>query len=375
MTFSADTKQDDEGSDSVHERSADQAIHSDQSTKLSSVSNEAEKQEIHGGDLTAPAASSKKPRKKRKGNQTPSEHTPEYLNYLKTFHTDRASWKFNKNNQKGLLRDLFRVDLIPTQYNEALLNYISGLQGAAARQRIVESATSVLKEIAEKDGDFQLDTDMESEEARRDAYTAALHRHLEKYGRAGLHRDEYDDLQLEDMQRDAERGTRAEAVLRVALEEYLYPTNTLVAPESSQSSTTMREDTASQAASTATTTPTSKSNGASKRKRRKARTQASSDDESSSENETSESEGDYNPKRGPATVQDALRVRTSPPSKYLRQDANPRKKIFDDEFLDQIFPKKQTYHDTAPKRRTGHSAKPRGFAYTHGTRADESESE
>lgn len=238
----------------------------------------------------------------------------------------------------------------------------------------------MLKEIAEKEGDSATASDMESEEARRNAYTSALQRHLEKYERAKLHRDEYDDIQLEEMQRDAERGKRAEATLRIALEQYLHPVQTPVAPESSQSSTTMRGDTTSQTASTATTTATSKSNSGSKRKRRKARTQASSD-ESSSDSDTSESEGDYNPKRGPATVQDALRLKPSLQMKSKSnhspppQLANPRKKIFDDEFLDQIFPKKQTYHETAPKRKIGQRTKPRGFAYTHGTTADESESE
>ncbi|KAK4540409.1 hypothetical protein LTR36_009266 [Oleoguttula mirabilis] len=52
-----------------------------------------------------------------------------------------------------------------------------------------------------------------------------------------------------------------------------------------------------------------------------------------------------------------------------------RKKIFDDAFLDELFPKKQTYHETAPKRKAGDRPRPRGFAHTHGTKVDESGSE
>jgi len=51
------------------------------------------------------------------------------------------------------------------------------------------------------------------------------------------------------------------------------------------------------------------------------------------------------------------------------------KKIFDDDWLDKVFPKKQTYHETAPKRKAGDRSEARGFAYTHGTKADESGSE
>lgn len=52
-----------------------------------------------------------------------------------------------------------------------------------------------------------------------------------------------------------------------------------------------------------------------------------------------------------------------------------KRKIFDDGLLDKLFPKKRTYHETAPRRRKGDKPEARGFAYTHGTRVDESESE
>ncbi|KAK5133757.1 hypothetical protein LTR08_007407 [Meristemomyces frigidus] len=51
------------------------------------------------------------------------------------------------------------------------------------------------------------------------------------------------------------------------------------------------------------------------------------------------------------------------------------KKIFDDDFLDELFPRKQSYNETAPKRKAGETSQARGFAYTHGTKEDESGSE
>jgi len=59
----------------------------------------------------------------------------------------------------------------------------------------------------------------------------------------------------------------------------------------------------------------------------------------------------------------------NPPVKIAK-----KKKVFDDGLLDELFPRQKTYHEVAPKRQKGEKAT-RGFAYTHGTRVDESESE
>jgi hypothetical protein len=55
--------------------------------------------------------------------------------------------------------------------------------------------------------------------------------------------------------------------------------------------------------------------------------------------------------------------------------ATGKRKIFDDELLAAAFPKQKMYHETAPKRKYGEPAKARGFAWSHGTRIDESGSE
>jgi hypothetical protein len=52
-----------------------------------------------------------------------------------------------------------------------------------------------------------------------------------------------------------------------------------------------------------------------------------------------------------------------------------KRRIFDDDFLDELFPRKKTYYESAPKRKTSDKPKARGFAYLHGTKADESGSE
>jgi len=78
---------------------------------------------------------------------------PQYLEYLTQFHTDRASWKFNKAQQINLLKNIFDVSRIPKDYNEALRVYVSGLQGEGARNRLKETASQTLKSVTRTDED------------------------------------------------------------------------------------------------------------------------------------------------------------------------------------------------------------------------------
>lgn len=77
-----------------------------------------------------------------------------HLIYLRTYHETPESWKFNKNHQIQLLKDVFNLYRIPPSYNDALSSYIRGLQGAAARERLGLLARSITSEQlpAEKDG-------------------------------------------------------------------------------------------------------------------------------------------------------------------------------------------------------------------------------
>lgn len=70
--------------------------------------------------------------------QSPSDSDQRALTYLKLHHSNRGSWKFNKSLQNWILRN---VDVIPEQYEEELLGYLTTLQGAA-RARMVEEASS-----------------------------------------------------------------------------------------------------------------------------------------------------------------------------------------------------------------------------------------
>jgi hypothetical protein len=101
-----------------------------------------------------------------------------YLDYLTRYHTSRETWKFNKATQSNLLRDALNIFRIPVAYSPALKEYITGLQGAAARDRLHEAATAVQKEESEDE-----DEDMESmddREARKAAHDDALRQRLDQ---------------------------------------------------------------------------------------------------------------------------------------------------------------------------------------------------
>ncbi|KAF2805155.1 uncharacterized protein BDZ99DRAFT_114201 [Mytilinidion resinicola] len=102
-----------------------------------------------------------------------------YLNYLTRYHTSRETWKFNKATQSNLLRDALNVYRIPPEYSPALKEYITGLQGAAARDRLHEAATAILKETGEADEVEDMEI-LDDREARKAAQDAALIKTLKR---------------------------------------------------------------------------------------------------------------------------------------------------------------------------------------------------
>jgi len=108
----------------------------------------------------------KKPKTKRSISNS-ADAKPQYLEYLTQFHTDRASWKFNKAQQISLLKNIFDVSRIPKDYNEAIRVYIAGLQGDGARNRLRETASQTLKSITRADEDGGDDADQNARILKR----------------------------------------------------------------------------------------------------------------------------------------------------------------------------------------------------------------
>ncbi|KAH0166613.1 hypothetical protein KCU67_g4221, partial [Aureobasidium melanogenum] len=125
--------------------------------------------------------------------RTPKDNTnkpvPDYVHYLEQYHNDRPSWKFNKSKQNDLLKNIWNIYRVPPSCNEALVEYLDGLQGAAARQRLRQAAQSanidivsfIRSEIPEVK-----DEPMETPEARKAAYDTALERQKEILRKNGI---------------------------------------------------------------------------------------------------------------------------------------------------------------------------------------------
>ncbi|KAJ4423673.1 hypothetical protein N0V82_001696 [Gnomoniopsis sp. IMI 355080] len=96
-------------------------------------------------------AAPKKPKKKKapkpQAPKQPFDFTP-VVEYLRTWHKARDSWKFNKNHQTLLIKHLYDSDAIPSSDIDTFYLYISDIKGAS-RQRLVDQAKQVIKKDME----------------------------------------------------------------------------------------------------------------------------------------------------------------------------------------------------------------------------------
>lgn len=97
----------------------------------------------------------KKPPKRQKLPKSERKPPPEkdQLAYLKQFSEDKDSWKFSKQKQNWLLKN---IEHIPSEYELALKQYIDSIQGGARSrlesqlQEVVDKWNEVAKKLEEK---------------------------------------------------------------------------------------------------------------------------------------------------------------------------------------------------------------------------------
>ncbi|KAI6815714.1 hypothetical protein KC365_g14353 [Hortaea werneckii] len=288
VTFTADTKAHDAESDSDGETAEEEpselrktAAHEQPASPENKLSKKEKKRLKQQQKSSAPSEGKNADDRATQVKKPKHQGTAEYIEYLLQFYNDKANWKFNKNKQTELLKHLFNPWRIPAQYDDALVAYIEGLQGARAQQRVIEDAEAVLKALLEKQESGVNVESMDSRTSRKAVYEAAVKREIEKVKQVG--RSEYDEHQLLEMKKEAEKAQRADAVLAALLSKEL------------------EQPAARPAPSAAPTVADSLTNGNEeekaskpdqKRKKRKARTQVSSDESSSSDSSSSESESD-----------------------------------------------------------------------------------
>jgi len=76
------------------------------------------------------------------GTQSSKPNSAPFLAYLKTYHEDRTNWKFNKAHQNHLLKHIFDVQVIPSEYVHQVYAYVRGLQGGV-RTRLRDEALAI----------------------------------------------------------------------------------------------------------------------------------------------------------------------------------------------------------------------------------------
>ncbi|CDS12268.1 hypothetical protein LRAMOSA04463 [Lichtheimia ramosa] len=114
-----------------------------------------DEQQSSMNDDKVDASIDSKPKKKNKGKKRKAKAQPETsvkraatsapdgITYLRQFHSDRDTWKFNKVHQTWLLKHMYDLDTIEQSDFDILVEYLKGLKGAA-RQRTLTQAQDMI---------------------------------------------------------------------------------------------------------------------------------------------------------------------------------------------------------------------------------------
>jgi hypothetical protein len=267
-----------------------------------------------------------KKKRKQQEQESASPNSPAYLEYLDQFEHDRPNWRFNKKRQVDLFKKIFDVQRVPSRYNQAVCHYISGLQGGAARTRVIESGLEALKNLAIKWTISITELkEMESLEAKRNAYHLALREQIRKNEVAGP--DEYTQEEIQELEMEKARVERINDVLAIAIPDSptLIETSTVASTDGKSEVESVQED--------KKPPPPPPSTTKSKRNKRKRRTRHISSDESSS----SESEEELTSVKAPKRELGKVSVKKEASS--VKKIAKGKKEIFGKDFLDEFFPK------------------------------------
>ena len=215
-----------------------------------------------------------------------------YVRYLEQYYNDKGNWKFNKAHQTALLKNLWNIYRIPPFLNDALVAYVSGLQGAAARQRLLEGADEHLKRVIEKTGGLMSSVlSTRPAEERRVAYDEALEQRLVELKAARADESDESQQKVEDLRREVEQEKRAVMLLLGALMQDFTKAPQRAAPAAAPAVSVepkhmrFEEDAAAGVSAKVNAKPKAK-------RRRKARTDVSSSSESSSGSSSESSDSD-----------------------------------------------------------------------------------
>jgi len=199
-----------------------------------------------------PAKSDEKPKAKKAKSSKVVKSKPidPALSYLKQFHSDKATWKFNKINQISVLKNAFDIELIPSEYSEALYAYIAGLKGVA-RIHLRDRALAI-RDQDQEDGENGFPDTMADRERRQEEYEAAVEEYIATMKAQDISsRTGYEEGILLGLNPEAamrqrmEKRMRAERVLNLLASTPGDPSE-FIAPPEKQGKRVMLEDAAPQ---------------------------------------------------------------------------------------------------------------------------------
>lgn len=110
----------------------------------------------------ASAKNEKKPPKRIKKPKSERGTPPEkdQLNYLRQYTEDRANWKFSKQKQNWIIKNLENIE---DKYEGALLAYLEGMQGGS-RDRVIESCQNIISRFNDLVEKIEAKLDQESDQ-------------------------------------------------------------------------------------------------------------------------------------------------------------------------------------------------------------------
>lgn len=82
-----------------------------------------------------------KPKKSPGKANSTIKDVKEAAGYVSNWKSHRQEWKFNKNTQSWLIRHMYESDKVSKGSFGILLEYLGGLQGTGAKERIMQEAT------------------------------------------------------------------------------------------------------------------------------------------------------------------------------------------------------------------------------------------
>jgi WKF domain len=115
---------------------------------------------------------SKKPKKSKACPSTKKTHAA--LEYLTQFCESRKTWKFRKNREVWILKNLFSIDQIPSHYDISLCQYLQGLNSASTRSRIRQEAEEIVREDRKQQLDYNVSIDSDGSGAKVDELPADM---------------------------------------------------------------------------------------------------------------------------------------------------------------------------------------------------------